>query len=168
MWPAPAPARTIFDRCPQNGSVTYSSVMSHCGPLGNTTMPRRRCITEWHQVKASCRWPRCWRPCRLIAWSDWSCRCSRAPRPASVPTTDYCRASRAPGRCWLAPTKSVESVVAGRFLDELDARAQAQFGVDVGEVGLHSARRDEKPGGDVSIGKSVADEPHDVELGGGE
>ena len=32
------------------------------------------------------------------------------------------------------------SGVAGCFLDELDARAQAEFGVDVGEVGLHGAR----------------------------
>jgi hypothetical protein len=30
--------------------------------------------------------------------------------------------------------------VAGCFLDELHARAQAEFGVDVGEVGLHGAR----------------------------
>jgi hypothetical protein len=32
------------------------------------------------------------------------------------------------------------SDVTGRFLDKLDAGAQAQFGVDVGEVGLHGAR----------------------------
>jgi hypothetical protein len=30
--------------------------------------------------------------------------------------------------------------VAGCFLDELHARAQAEFGVDVGQVGLHRAR----------------------------
>jgi len=29
--------------------------------------------------------------------------------------------------------------VAGRFLDELYARCQAEFGVDVGEVGLDGA-----------------------------
>jgi hypothetical protein len=32
------------------------------------------------------------------------------------------------------------SAVAGRFLDELYAGAEAEFGVDVGEVGLHGAR----------------------------
>jgi hypothetical protein len=30
--------------------------------------------------------------------------------------------------------------VAGRFLDELDAAAESELGVDVGEVGLHGAR----------------------------
>jgi len=30
--------------------------------------------------------------------------------------------------------------VAGCFLDQLYARAQVEFGVDVGEVGLHGAR----------------------------
>src|SRR5271156_5617239 len=43
------------------------------------------------------------------------------------------------------------SGVAGCFLDELHPRAEAEFGVDVGEVGLHGARRDEKPGGDVVV-----------------
>jgi hypothetical protein len=30
--------------------------------------------------------------------------------------------------------------VAGCFLDELHARGESEFGVDVGEVGLHGAR----------------------------
>ncbi len=46
---------------------------------------------------------------------------------------------------------------AGCFLGELHARGQAQLGVDVGEVSLHSAGRDEKPCGDVVIGESFAD-----------
>ena len=32
------------------------------------------------------------------------------------------------------------SGVAGCFLDQLHARGEAEFGVDVGEVGLHGAR----------------------------
>src|SRR5271165_5272546 len=60
------------------------------------------------------------------------------------------------------------SGVAGCFLDELYAGAQAEFGVDVGEVGLHCARLDEQPGGDVVVGQPVADQSHDVALGGGE
>jgi hypothetical protein len=38
------------------------------------------------------------------------------------------------------PSRRQRSGVAGCFLDELDARAEAEFGVDVGEVGLHGAR----------------------------
>jgi hypothetical protein len=60
------------------------------------------------------------------------------------------------------------SGVTGCFLDELYARAQAQFGVDVGQVGLHAARRHEKPCGDVVVGQPFADQPYDVALGGGE
>jgi hypothetical protein len=56
--------------------------------------------------------------------------------------------------------------VTGCFLDELHPRAEAEFGVDVGEVGLHGARRDEKPPGDVVVGQSFTDEPHHVALGG--
>jgi hypothetical protein len=38
--------------------------------------------------------------------------------------------------------------VAGCFLGELHPGGQAEFGVDVGGVGLHRPRRDEKPCGD--------------------
>ena len=38
-----------------------------------------------------------------------------------------------------APTPRILRV-AGGFLDELHARGQPEFGVDVGEVGLHGAR----------------------------
>ena len=38
------------------------------------------------------------------------------------------------------PSRRQRSVVAGRFLDELHAGAEPEFGVDVGEVGLHGAR----------------------------
>ena len=58
--------------------------------------------------------------------------------------------------------------MAGCFLGELHAGGQAEFGVDVGEVGLHGARRDEKPCGDVTVGQSLADQADDVALGGGE
>ena len=43
------------------------------------------------------------------------------------------------------------SGVAGCFLDELHTRGQTEFGVDVGEVGLHGAGRDEKPCADVFV-----------------
>jgi len=46
--------------------------------------------------------------------------------------------------------------VAGRFLDQLHARSKPELGVDVGEVGLHGARWDEKPGGDVVIAQAIA------------
>ena len=39
-----------------------------------------------------------------------------------------------------AASKRLPSGVAGCFLSELHARGQAEFGVDVGEVGLHGAR----------------------------
>jgi hypothetical protein len=37
-------------------------------------------------------------------------------------------------------TAAARSGVAGGFLDELHAAGEAEFGVDVGEVGLHGAR----------------------------
>jgi hypothetical protein len=48
--------------------------------------------------------------------------------------------SAAVDNCTLAVERCVHSAVAAGFLDELDARSQAEFGVDVGEVGLHGAR----------------------------
>src|ERR1700758_1789281 len=60
------------------------------------------------------------------------------------------------------------SGLAGSLLNELDARGEAEFGVDVGEVGLHGARGDEKPCGDVLVAESFADQSDDVSLGGGE
>ena len=56
----------------------------------------------------------------------------------------------------------------GCFLSELQPRGQAEFGVDVGEVGLHGARLDEKPCRDVVVGEPFADQSDDVALGGGE
>ncbi len=38
------------------------------------------------------------------------------------------------------PSRRQRSGVAGCFLDELHPRGEAEFGVDVGEVGLHGAR----------------------------
>jgi len=40
-------------------------------------------------------------------------------------------------------------------LNELHAGGEAEFGVDVGEVGLHAARRHEKPGGDSCLEPSM-------------
>ena len=37
------------------------------------------------------------------------------------------------------PSRGQRSGVAGGFLDELYAAGEAEFGVDVGEVGLHGA-----------------------------
>ena len=51
--------------------------------------------------------------------------------------------------------------MAGRLLRELHAGGQAELRVDVGEVGLHGARRDEKSCGDVIVGQSFADQPYD-------
>ena len=57
------------------------------------------------------------------------------------------------------------SGVAGRFLRELNTGSDTELGVNVGEVGLHGARRNEKPRSDVSAGQSFRDEPHHVALG---
>jgi hypothetical protein len=43
-----------------------------------------------------------------------------------------------------------------------------EFGVDVGEVRLYGAWRDEQPGSYLLIAQSLADEFHDTELGAGE
>src|SRR6516165_1136864 len=67
------------------------------------------------------------------------------------------------GRCTY-----LRSGVAGSLLGELHAGAESEFGVDVGEVGLHGARGDEKPRGDVVVGEPFADQSYDVALGGGE
>jgi hypothetical protein len=55
--------------------------------------------------------------------------------------------------------------VTGGFLSQLDARGQAQLGVDVREVRLHSVRRNEETFGDALVGQSLADEPNDIALG---
>jgi hypothetical protein len=57
------------------------------------------------------------------------------------------------------------SVVAGRFSDELHPGGEAEFGVDVDEVGLHGARGDEKPCGDVLVAEPLANQSHHVALG---
>src|ERR1700739_4163414 len=56
------------------------------------------------------------------------------------------------------------SGVAGRFLRELDTGSDTELGVNVGEVGLHGARRDEKPRADVSVRQPLRDKPRDIEL----
>jgi hypothetical protein len=53
------------------------------------------------------------------------------------------------------------------LLRELHPRGQSQLGVDVGEMGLHGARGDEQPRGDVLVAQALSDESHDVELGTG-
>jgi hypothetical protein len=55
--------------------------------------------------------------------------------------------------------------MACRFLGELEARRDAELGVNAGEVGFHGARRHEKPGGDVFVGQCFNDQPDDVALG---
>src|ERR1700733_3716373 len=57
------------------------------------------------------------------------------------------------------------SGVPRRLLNQLHARGQTEFGVDVGEVRLHGARRNEKPCGDVVVAQSFAEEAHYVQLG---
>ena len=49
------------------------------------------------------------------------------------------------------------SGVAGCLLSELHARGESQFGVDVGEVGLHGAWRDEKPRSHVLVAQPFPD-----------
>ena len=51
------------------------------------------------------------------------------------------------------------------LLHELHARADTELVVDVGEVALHGARRDEKPGGDVLVRQPFGHQAHDVVLG---
>ena len=76
---------------------------------------------------------------------------------------------RTPGSGSVEPIARTHwSGVAGRLLSELNARGQPEFRVDVGEVGLHGARRDEKPGGDVVVAESLADQADDGTVGGGE
>jgi hypothetical protein len=58
--------------------------------------------------------------------------------------------------------------VAGRFVGELNPGGEAEFGVDLGRMGLHRPWRDEKPCGDVLVGEPFADQPHHVALGGGQ
>ena len=48
-------------------------------------------------------------------------------------------------------------VVSGSFLYELHPRADAELVVDVGEMALYGARRDEQPRGDVVVGQPFAD-----------
>jgi hypothetical protein len=60
------------------------------------------------------------------------------------------------------------SGVADCFLGKLHPGGEAEFGVDVGEVGLDRARLDEKPCGDVVVAQAFADQSRDVALGGGE
>jgi hypothetical protein len=55
--------------------------------------------------------------------------------------------------------------VACRFLDELNARGEAELGVHVGEVGLYGTRRYEQPCGDVLVAEAFRYEAHDVALG---
>ena len=50
--------------------------------------------------------------------------------------------------------------MAGSLLNELHARGEAEFGVDVGEVGLHGARCDEKSCGNVFIADPLMDKTH--------
>jgi hypothetical protein len=55
--------------------------------------------------------------------------------------------------------------VARRFLDKLDARTQAEFGVDVGEVGLHVRGETKSRVAMSFIAEPFADQSHDVMLG---
>jgi hypothetical protein len=52
-------------------------------------------------------------------------------------------------------------------LGELYPGGDTKLAVDVGEMGLHAARRDEKPCGDVVVGEPFADESDDLALGEG-
>jgi hypothetical protein len=60
------------------------------------------------------------------------------------------------------------SDVAGGFLHQLHTGGESEFGIDVGEVGLHGARRDEQTRGNVCVGQPFADESDDVALCRGE
>ena len=54
------------------------------------------------------------------------------------------------------------------LLNQLHPRLQGQFGVDVREVGLHGARRDEQACSDVLVAQTLTDEPDDFPFGRGE
>ena len=56
----------------------------------------------------------------------------------------------------------------GGLLRQLYARAEPEFGVDVGQVRLHGSWGDEQPGGDVLVAQALADEPGHVEFGPGQ
>jgi hypothetical protein len=51
----------------------------------------------------------------------------------------------------------VQSVAVSYELDELGPRRDVEFGVGVGQVGLHCAGRDEQPCRDVLVGQAFAD-----------
>lgn len=53
------------------------------------------------------------------------------------------------------------------FMSELDTGADTEFRVDVREVGLHRARRDEEARGDLLVGQAFAEQPDDVAFGRG-
>ncbi len=69
-----------------------------------------------------------------------SCLMSALPQPSfqSFPQTPSLR--NGIGGLVFLPSRRQRSAVAGRFLDQLDARGQSELGVDVREVGLHGAR----------------------------
>jgi hypothetical protein len=48
--------------------------------------------------------------------------------------------------------------VSGRFLDQLHVRGESEFGVNVGEVGLHRTWGYEKPRGDLLVAQAFSHE----------
>lgn len=60
---------------------------------------------------------------------------------------------------------TVELDVARGLLGHLNARREAELAVDVSEVGLDSARRDEQSGGDFPVGQPLTEQPYNVIFG---
>ena len=54
------------------------------------------------------------------------------------------------------------------LLGQLDPRGQPKLCVDVREVCLHGAGRDEQPRGDLFVAQAFANQPDDVEFGAGQ
>jgi hypothetical protein len=77
---------------------------------------------------------------RDVGRGSMSCLMSALPQPSfqSFSQTPFLR--NGIGGLVFLPSRRQRSGVAGGFLDELHPRVEAEFGVDVGEVGLHGAR----------------------------
>src|SRR5947208_12771905 len=74
----------------------------------------------------------------------------------------------APDRLWPARLGPDGGRVAGQDAVELVARADVELGEDLAQVVLDRARTDEQPGADLGVRESVAGEPGDLGLLGGQ
>ena len=70
-------------------------------------------------------------------------------------------------RCVGSAKREIPSGPASCFLNQLHARREPEFGIDVSEMGLNSARGDEQSAADVFVAKALTDEADHIVFGGG-